>query len=272
MRRTDFLYALTAAAFAGMSPRAVRAATPRATERVLWLRREGYGDEVTAAFCVDGRTLYDPGYKEICWFMRDRAISAAEGYVKIDIVEIEALWEVQQVLGTMGVRQPLVITSGYRSPQTNAATEGAARNSMHIYGKAADMYVPTVSTKELFDVCWSREVSGGMGYYDTHVHLDSGSRRWWVGELPIPVAGAVTLMANAGMLGHGASKLGPQSGGPAVGLRHGGLLGTQPGAGGCGGALARPHPADDVRHPSVQRACAADHQAFASNVIPGERP
>ena len=81
--------------------------------------------------------------------MRDRRASVAEGYVKIDIVEIEAMWEVQQVLALMGVHQPIVITSGYRTPETNAATEGAARNSMHIYGKAADLYVPGVSMREL---------------------------------------------------------------------------------------------------------------------------
>jgi uncharacterized protein YcbK (DUF882 family) len=186
MRRPDFLTALAATAFAGMSPLAVRAAVPSSERRVLWLQRSGYGDEIMAPFCIDGRTIYDPGYKMICWLMRDRRASVAEGYVKIDIVEIEAMWEVQQVLALMGVHQPIVITSGYRTPETNAATEGAARNSMHIYGKAADLYVPGVSMRELFDVCWSREVSGGMGYYDDHVHLDSGTRRWWVGEIAVP--------------------------------------------------------------------------------------
>jgi uncharacterized protein YcbK (DUF882 family) len=32
----------------------------------------------------------------------------------------------------------------------------------------------------------SRSISGGMGYYEDHVHLDSGARRWWVGDLPVP--------------------------------------------------------------------------------------
>jgi uncharacterized protein YcbK (DUF882 family) len=186
MHRRDFLIALTAAALAGASPRAVRAAVPSTTRRVLWLQHAGDGEEIMAPFCVDGRTIYDPGYKMICWLMRDRHVPSAQGYVKIDIVEIEALWEVQQVLGLLGVRAPLVITSGYRSPQTNAATEGAARNSMHLYGRAADMYVPGVSMNELFDVCYSREVSGGIGYYEDHVHLDSGARRWWVGQIALP--------------------------------------------------------------------------------------
>lgn len=169
-----------------MSPAAVRAAVPASTQRVLWLRSSGTGEEISAAFCVDGRTVYDPGYREICWLMRDRYIAPAQGYVRIDIVEVEALWEVQQALLLHGIRRPLVITSGYRSVQTNAATENAARNSMHCYAKAADMYVDGISSRELFDTCWSRAVSGGMGYYESHVHLDSGTRRWWVGDIAVP--------------------------------------------------------------------------------------
>jgi uncharacterized protein YcbK (DUF882 family) len=169
-----------------MSPSAVRAAVPSATRRVLWLRRAGSSEEVAAPFCVDGRTIYNPGYWQICWLMRDQRISSSQGYVLIDIVEIEALWEVQQALALHGIRRPLVITSGYRSVQTNLATEGAARNSMHCYGKAADMYVDGVSSRDLFDTCWSRAVSGGIGYYDSHVHVDTGSRRWWVGDIAIP--------------------------------------------------------------------------------------
>ncbi|MFY9740058.1 MAG: D-Ala-D-Ala carboxypeptidase family metallohydrolase, partial [Candidatus Cybelea sp.] len=152
----------------------------------LWLRRAGYSDEVVAPFCVDGRTVYMPGYWQICWLMRDRHVAPAQGYVQVDIVEIEALWEVQQALLLHGIREPLVITSGYRTVQTNNATENAARNSMHVYAKAADMYVPGISTRDLFDACWSRAISGGIGYYDDHVHLDSATRRWWVGDLPVP--------------------------------------------------------------------------------------
>ena len=186
MQRRNFITALVAAAFAGASPAAIRAATPATTRRVLWLRHATDGEEIVAPFCVDGRTIYEPGYKEVCWLMRDRHVPFAQGYVQIDIIEVEALWEVQQVLALLGVRAPLVITSGYRSPQTNAATEGAARNSMHLYGKAADLYVAGVSTRELFNVAYSREVSGGIGYYDDHIHLDSGARRYWVGEIPVP--------------------------------------------------------------------------------------
>jgi uncharacterized protein YcbK (DUF882 family) len=186
MRRPDFLVALASAALAGLSPAAARAAIPKAKRRILWLRREGYDEDVIAPFCVDGRTIYEPGYRQICWLMRDRHVPVSEGYVQFDIVEIETLWEVQQTLVLHSIFAPLIITSGYRTLETNNATEGAARNSMHLYAKAADMYVDGVTTRDLFDICWSRPLSGGMGYYDDHVHLDSGTRRWWVGDIAIP--------------------------------------------------------------------------------------
>ena len=40
--------------------------------------------------------------------------------------------------------QPLVITSGYRSPRLNAAVGGAA-NSQHLTGQAADLKIPSVA-------------------------------------------------------------------------------------------------------------------------------
>ena len=51
VRRHDFLYSLVAAALAGLSPAAVRAAVPDATRRVLWMRRAGSGGRGRRAFC-----------------------------------------------------------------------------------------------------------------------------------------------------------------------------------------------------------------------------
>ncbi len=182
VQRTDFMTALGGVALAAaISPAAAAAAVATSTKRVLWLKREGYNEEIIAPFSLDGRTVYSAGYREICWLLRDHSVPFAQGYVRFDIVAIEALWEVQQTLALQGVIRPLIITSGYRSPQTNAATEGAARNSQHLYAKAVDMCVEGVSMRELFDACWSRGISGGIGYYSDHIHLDSGTRRWWTG-------------------------------------------------------------------------------------------
>lgn len=186
MRRADLLAGLAGAALAGLSPMAVAAAVPRNSRRVLWLRREGFNEEIMAPFTTDGVSVYAPGYRQICWLMRDHAVPFAQGYVQFDINEIQALWEVQQALKLHGIMSPLVITSGYRTQATNEAIEGAARNSQHLYARAVDMYVPSVSTRDLFGICYAQGTSGGIGYYSDHVHLDCGSRRWWVGELAVP--------------------------------------------------------------------------------------
>jgi uncharacterized protein YcbK (DUF882 family) len=36
------------------------------------------------------------------------------------------------------IAEPIIITSGWRCPNRNASTEGAAKNSLHMEGKAVD--------------------------------------------------------------------------------------------------------------------------------------
>ena len=77
---------------------------------------------------------------------------------------------------------PIVVHSGYRTPQTNAAIEGAARNSLHMWGMAADFHIPGVSIDDLWQECWSCPMSGGVGYYPSGwVHMDVGPNRRWNG-------------------------------------------------------------------------------------------
>jgi uncharacterized protein YcbK (DUF882 family) len=95
---------------------------------------------------------------------------------------VETLWAIQQYLRRAGVHQPIIVHSGYRTPQTNAMTEGAARNSLHMYGQACDFDVPTVSIEDLAAIAWACPSSGGVGYYpDGWVHVDAGPRRYWSG-------------------------------------------------------------------------------------------
>lgn len=47
------------------------------------------------------------------------------------------------------LNHPLQISSGYRSPQLNAAIHGAP-NSQHVEGKAADILCPAIGTSSLF--------------------------------------------------------------------------------------------------------------------------
>jgi uncharacterized protein YcbK (DUF882 family) len=165
---------------------------------VLWIARQGTGEEARVPFCRDGYHVYTPGYRALCWILRDHQADPSEGYVHFSIDTIEALWEIQQTLVAQGVNQPLIITSGYRTPETNAHTDGAVQNSQHLRATAVDMYVDGVSMRQLYNDCYSRAISGGIGYYEDHVHLDTGPRRYWTGMLD--ARGAKVDLADVGTL------------------------------------------------------------------------
>lgn len=69
-------------------------------------------------------------------------------------------------------KQPITITSGYRSPAHNAKV-GGAKNSYHIRGMAADIKVKGVSPRQVFDFCISNFDYGGFGLYASWTHIDS---------------------------------------------------------------------------------------------------
>lgn len=81
-------------------------------------------------------------------------------------------------------REPFHIISGYRSPQTNQQLwrrgHGVAKNSMHLYGKAADIRLPGYELSDLRKVAVALRC-GGVGYYpgSDFVHVDTGRIRYW---------------------------------------------------------------------------------------------
>lgn len=67
--------------------------------------------------------------------------------------------------------RPLIITSAYRTVTHNARERGAA-NSNHIYGCAADIYIPGVSALDLYNyLCEIAGDSCEIGIYDNFVHF-----------------------------------------------------------------------------------------------------
>lgn len=79
---------------------------------------------------------------------------------------------------------PLNVISGYRSPQTNAMlaarSDGVARGSLHMQGKAIDIRVPGVALSHVRNAAKDM-MGGGVGYYASSdfVHLDTGRVRYW---------------------------------------------------------------------------------------------
>jgi uncharacterized protein YcbK (DUF882 family) len=180
MERRRFLLTGVSAIACFSLPSLVQAADPN--RWVLRLERLDDGEEITAPFTRDGRTLYYPGYKQLCRVLRDDHVPTYEGWVKIPIKTIEVLWDVQQYLTGAGIKDPIVVHSGYRTAQTNANTEGAAWMSLHMFGKAVDFHVPGVSLYDLAAICRACPIAGGVGYYpEGWIHIDTGPVRSWIG-------------------------------------------------------------------------------------------
>lgn len=74
------------------------------------------------------------------------------------------------------VGRPFVVTSWYRDTVTNRMV-GGAKYSRHVYGQAVDFYVPGLSTTRVATIL--SDWPGGLGWYPTWIHLDTGPRRRW---------------------------------------------------------------------------------------------
>ncbi|MGB3209511.1 MAG: DUF882 domain-containing protein [Desulforhopalus sp.] len=99
----------------------------------------------------------------------------------IDYRLVKILRKIQKTAGNPGIFE---VISGYRSPKTNKLlrknSTGVAQKSLHMKGKAIDVRLTGLPTKELRDIAISLK-SGGVGYYakSDFVHLDTGNFRCW---------------------------------------------------------------------------------------------
>lgn len=146
--------------------------------RELWLHRKSTGEQVKEVYWADGKLIPD-SYVRICRVLRDVQASNA---VQMDIVLLDIMRGIYGWFEAFGVVRPLIINSGYRTSHTNNLTEGAAKNSMHKYGKAADLYMEGISTDYMAKLGLYL-AGGGVGFYPNKkfVHVDSGRLRTWRG-------------------------------------------------------------------------------------------
>jgi uncharacterized protein YcbK (DUF882 family) len=95
---------------------------------------------------------------------------------ELDLKLVYALQDVRDL-----VRRPIRIISGCRCPAHNAAVGGGA-DSMHLEGKAADIYVEGMAPLELYHTVLLVPVfaGGGIGYGPRNFHVDvRGYRARW---------------------------------------------------------------------------------------------
>ncbi len=144
--------------------------------RSLWLAR---GEaHVRSTYWTPGAGYDGDAYKEICWLLRD--VQANKSF-PMSLRLLDVLCGLQNWFAFNGLRQPILVNSGYRTFATNIRTEGAALNSQHLLGKAADISVPGVPVARLAGMA-SLFGKGGIGMYvgQNFVHVDTGDERIWV--------------------------------------------------------------------------------------------
>lgn len=151
-----------------------------AQPRELWLHRNDTRQQVRVVYWKDG-VLVPEGYWQACALMRD---VRANVMTAMDPVLLDVMYGVLGYYRAWGWPYPLVVNSGYRTEKTNQSlrAEGAARNSMHLYGRAVDLYMPGVPIADVGRLAlYFRQ--GGVGFYENKrfVHLDSGRLRAWRG-------------------------------------------------------------------------------------------
>jgi uncharacterized protein YcbK (DUF882 family) len=102
--------------------------------------------------------------------------------VEIDLVLLDILRGMVGTYKTLGIDVPLYTNSGHRYQSTNDRTEGAAKDSQHLLGRAWDGFVPGARVEDTAAMAL-RLRCGGVGVYESRsfLHVDSGSLRVWRG-------------------------------------------------------------------------------------------
>ena len=99
----------------------------------------------------------------------------------IDPALLDQLHDITEALGTTS---QVEIISGFRSPRTNAMlrgkSNGVAKRSLHMQGRALDVRLTDVATKDLRAAALELQ-RGGVGYYpkSKFIHIDTGRVRRW---------------------------------------------------------------------------------------------
>lgn len=176
-QRRSFLKSSVVLASAIGLPGLAKAAQPAPAERTLRLYNTHTGESLRSVFWAEGQFIPD-ALKDINKLLRDHRND------KIADMDPKLILLLNDVSDKFGEGQTLHIISGYRSPESNAklaaASDGVAKHSMHMDGKAIDIRMPGKNLAQLHKAAMSMK-AGGVGYYpdSQFVHMDTGRVRYW---------------------------------------------------------------------------------------------
>lgn len=145
--------------------------------RRLHLVNEHTGDDTDVVFYTHGIYINE-NVSMLNHLMRDRRANIA---TQMDTTLYNQLFLLRSVLNT---DEPVHVLSGYRTAETNAKlrrrSKRVAKYSLHMEGRAADIYIPGFSVKKIQQAALSLQ-AGGVGLYSksNFVHMDTGQVRHW---------------------------------------------------------------------------------------------
>lgn len=177
MRRNLMLACLAGAAVpweAGIAARGRHITYP---DRSLTLHNVHTGERGTIIYWSEGKYL-GASLNEISWLLRDFRTNEVRA---IDPRLLNILYVLTKTLES---REPTLVLSGFRSKKTNdmlrQTTEGVAKRSFHMIGKAIDIRMPKIDMAQVQRAALLLN-GGGVGYYPSSnfVHIDSGPVRTW---------------------------------------------------------------------------------------------
>lgn len=169
----------TLIAGANLTPKPVWAARrkPEVVVKKLDLYNYHTGERLKTVYWEQGHYVSE-AIGEINHVLRDRR---TDEEINMDPKLLDLLFDIAQ---KVNARHAFHVVSAYRSPKTNARLrerrKGVAKNSQHMYGKAADFYIPGRQLSSIRKAAMSLR-RGGVGYYprSNFIHVDTGPVRSW---------------------------------------------------------------------------------------------
>lgn len=154
--------------------------------RTLSIVRPQTGERAQVLYWKDGE-VNEAAYQRLCHLLRDVNGRAA---MPMDHRLLEVLWATQAFGARFGIDAPVEILSGYRTAASNQRLQEqgvpAARKSLHLVGKAADIRIRGLDQAVLGNLIKSFR-QGGVGFYfrpssaGGWIHTDTGVPRTWKG-------------------------------------------------------------------------------------------
>lgn len=149
----------------------------RVYEKKLSLLNLHTGERIQAAYWEKGKYIPE-AMQAIAKILRDHRSGE---HHPIDPGLLDQIQLLQRLTGNTKEFQ---VISGYRSPATNAKlaanSNGVAKKSLHMQGRAIDIRLPGVPLDTLRKTALSMK-AGGVGYYpkSNFIHIDTGNVRYW---------------------------------------------------------------------------------------------